>query len=209
MTSQTHLSEHLSALERRRLKDLENTVRSGLASFLEVGRALQEIRESKLHRESHETFEEYAKERFGIGRAHANRLMEAVVVADNVVEEGLVVKREAQARELSPFTPELQKAIARKIKSEVKPGRLSALEIREKTLQIGREMFSTLEPKDKLAMAKLAQKRQIDRAKSIGREKIRDDCLNHLDKAKKCLVRLADQDSLDLCKTLIESVQAL
>ena len=173
---------------------------------------MEEIRSKKLHRESHNTFEDYAKERFGISLAHAKRLMDAADVADDMAPNGSYLDNERQARELAPFSSEFRQAMAKKIEAEVKTplnGRMSALELREKTYQLGREMFNSLRPEDKLAVAKLAQKRTMARAEQVGRERIKEDCLGHLEKAMKCLKRLNSQDALELCQTLVESVEAL
>ncbi len=45
----------LNELEVRRLTELESVIDRGLETFMEVGRALLEIRESKLYRKSYKT----------------------------------------------------------------------------------------------------------------------------------------------------------
>ena len=52
----------LSPLEIEEKKRLENTVQQ---AFFVAGQALKELRERKLYRETHTTFEKYAQERFG------------------------------------------------------------------------------------------------------------------------------------------------
>lgn len=53
-------------------------------AFYEAGKALQELRERKLYRSTHKTFEEYCKDRFGFGRSRSCRLIDAVAVCDNL-----------------------------------------------------------------------------------------------------------------------------
>jgi hypothetical protein len=48
---------------------------------LEVGNAIREIRDSKLYKETHSTFEEYCWERWGWKRAHAYRQIEVAETA--------------------------------------------------------------------------------------------------------------------------------
>lgn len=60
-----------------RLAELEGVIERGLANFLEVGRALTEIRDSKLYREAHPTFEAYCRERWHFSARRAYQLMEA------------------------------------------------------------------------------------------------------------------------------------
>ena len=54
--------------ERSRLGKLETTIDRGLQSFFEVGAALKEIRDSRLYRDEHGTFEDYCQTRWGIDR---------------------------------------------------------------------------------------------------------------------------------------------
>ena len=46
--------------------------------------ALKQLRDRRLYRSTHKTFEEYALERFGYNRAHAYRLINAAVVLENL-----------------------------------------------------------------------------------------------------------------------------
>ncbi len=76
----TATTQALTGTEATTLDDLEQVIEKGLATFIEVGQALQHIRDGKLYRESYTTFEEYAKERWGLSRAHAYRQIEAAEV---------------------------------------------------------------------------------------------------------------------------------
>ncbi|MGH2800507.1 MAG: DNA methyltransferase [Thermoleophilaceae bacterium] len=91
----------LSHPERSRLAELESLVERGLQTFVEVGKALMEIRESRLYRETHGTFETYCRERFRLGRAQAYRLIGGASVAELVSPMG-DIPNERQARELVP-----------------------------------------------------------------------------------------------------------
>ena len=93
-----------------RLSDLEATIERGLATFVEVGEALAQIRDAKLYRESHETFEAYCQERWGFTANRARRLMEASEVAGMVPETvPMGTLNERQARELAPLKAEPEK----------------------------------------------------------------------------------------------------
>jgi hypothetical protein len=54
----------LTAGERLDLTAAETIIREGLEKFIEVGQALAEIRDRRLYRATHRTFEEYAHERW-------------------------------------------------------------------------------------------------------------------------------------------------
>jgi hypothetical protein len=95
------MAEELAPLtkgELDRLTVLEATVDSGLKSFIEVGNALIEIRDSGLYRDTHGTFEAYCDARYGFSRRRGYQLMQAAEVGTIVH-----IDNEAQARELGPL----------------------------------------------------------------------------------------------------------
>lgn len=96
----------VSADEAARLAELEEIVHRGLATFVEVGTALTEIRDSGLYRRHQNTFEEYCGAQFGIKRAHAYRLIESAKVVAALSPIGDVPATESQARELVPLLRE-------------------------------------------------------------------------------------------------------
>jgi hypothetical protein len=59
------------------LDNAEKVIEKGLKNFVEVGNALKQIRDQKLYRNFYDTFEQYVRERWDIGRAHAYRLIDA------------------------------------------------------------------------------------------------------------------------------------
>lgn len=83
-----------------RLSELENTIERGLATFVEVGQALLEIRESRLYSDSHETFEDYCRGRWGMSRDYAYKQIAASEVCRQL---STPPANEAQARELVPL----------------------------------------------------------------------------------------------------------
>jgi hypothetical protein len=91
-----------------RLDELEDIIERGLATFVEVGGALLEIRASRLYRETHDTFEFYCRERWGFVASRARQLMAAAEVASvtDVTPELPTPSSEAVARELVPLRAE-------------------------------------------------------------------------------------------------------
>ena len=67
----------LTAPEVDRLAELEAVIRAGLETFIDVGTALSEIKEQRLYRATHRSFEAYCDEKWQLGRSHAYRLVEA------------------------------------------------------------------------------------------------------------------------------------
>ena len=98
----------LTAIEATTLDDLEQVVEKGLASFVEVGKALERIRDRRLYRATHGTFEDYLRERWKISRAHAYRQIEAATVAAALSPVG-DIPTERVARELAPLKDDPEK----------------------------------------------------------------------------------------------------
>ncbi|RCJ24419.1 hypothetical protein A6770_28340 [Nostoc minutum NIES-26] len=58
-------------------------------AFFEAGKALAELRERRLYRSTHKTFEEYCRDRFGYTRIAASYKIAAATVMDNLLTNGL------------------------------------------------------------------------------------------------------------------------
>jgi hypothetical protein len=78
------VEKKLDAGEFARLHELERVVKRGAKTFLAVGNALAEIRDSKLYRESHSSFAAYLDERWGMSRARGYQLIAAAELSTTV-----------------------------------------------------------------------------------------------------------------------------
>jgi len=81
----------VTAAEVEELTDEEQSDRLHLErkverAVFEAGKALMELRDRRLYRSTHSTFEEYCKDRFGFQRRHPYRLIEASAVFDNLMK---------------------------------------------------------------------------------------------------------------------------
>jgi hypothetical protein len=95
------MSAALTESEQVKLRDLEGIIERGLQTFVEVGAALTLIREQRLYRTSHPTFDEYCKERWGWSRQRSAQLIGASeVVGALSTQVDNPPTNEAQAREL-------------------------------------------------------------------------------------------------------------
>ncbi len=104
-----YATAQLDVAERSRLQELELIVEHGLQTFYEVGKALDEIREQKLHRDTHKSFEAYCQQKWGIARRTAYRFIDAAKVMDNLCPIGhKIPTKENQVRPLAGLSPELQ-----------------------------------------------------------------------------------------------------
>lgn len=69
--------ELLNDTELAHLRKCEDIIKSGLNTFLEVGRALAEIRDNRLYRAGYKTFERYCKDVWDLSKTHVNRQISA------------------------------------------------------------------------------------------------------------------------------------
>ncbi|MBD2511875.1 hypothetical protein H6G91_32335 [Nostoc muscorum FACHB-395] len=74
--------EELSETEQRDRLHLERRVER---AFFEAGKALAELRDRRLYRSTHKTFEEYCRSRFAYTHRHVNYLIAASNVVNNII----------------------------------------------------------------------------------------------------------------------------
>ncbi|MBD6620882.1 hypothetical protein FNW02_35410 [Komarekiella sp. 'clone 1'] len=121
----------VSAVEIPELSDEEQSDRLLLErkverAFFEAGKALMELRDRRLYRSTHKTFEEYCRDRFGHSRQQSNYLIAAAEVYENlttigcqnVVNEDLTTigsqilpTNERQVRPLTKLEPQQQQEV--------------------------------------------------------------------------------------------------
>lgn len=95
-------SPNLVDVERSDLAACEAAIDSLRVAFWAAGKALQVVRDARLYRGTHATFEDYVEERWQMGRAYAYRLIQAWPVAEALSPIGDNVINEGQVRELLP-----------------------------------------------------------------------------------------------------------
>lgn len=100
----------LSVIEQNELERCEVVIKQGLETFIEVGTALMTIRDKRLYRANHATFEDYCRGVWGMSRSRAHRLIEASDVISNLLPIGNIPATESQARPLAGLEPEVQLA---------------------------------------------------------------------------------------------------
>lgn len=110
--------EHIDAMTGEILPSLaecEETIARGVRGYVEAGEALRIIRDARLYRETHGTFEDYCRERWGWSDPrHAYRMIESAGVCDQLVALGSPTPaNEAQARELVGLPAETAAEIMR------------------------------------------------------------------------------------------------
>lgn len=136
----------LTLPERSRLIECETIIERGLQTFVEVGIALAEIRESRLYRLTHGTFEEYCGERWGIERRRAYQLIDASAVVTNITDD---VKnfshRESHVAPLARLEPEQQPTVWREAVTTAPNGKVTAAHV-EATVKTFQTTMATPPP---------------------------------------------------------------
>ena len=100
----------LTPEESDRLHLCEKTIREGLGTFVAVGAALMEIRNARLYRQSHPSFEKYVQSVLALSRPRAYELIDSSQVMHDlsaIADFPTLPQNEGQARELRRWkTPE-------------------------------------------------------------------------------------------------------
>lgn len=104
----------LTTSEQEELAAHEAIIADGLHKFVNVGLSLTFIRDRRLYRATHGTFEAYCRQRWDIGRSRGYQLIDAARVFENVHNCGhgdapaVMPKNESQTRELAKLPDEEQ-----------------------------------------------------------------------------------------------------
>jgi len=123
-------TEKLEINEAFRLGELETVISRGLKTFIDVGNALLEIRESRLYRGEFGTFENYCQEKWGMDKRYANYQIQAAMVVENL---GTIVpnvpRTESQARPLATLEPEQQREAWKQAVETAPEGKITAAHV--------------------------------------------------------------------------------
>ncbi|MHC5722956.1 MAG: hypothetical protein ACYTXY_02170 [Nostoc sp.] len=85
-------------------------------AFFEAGKALTELRDRRLYRSTHKTFEDYCRDRFGHSRRQSYLLMDSAVFFDNLMEkcdpmDHILPTNERQVRPMTKLEPHQQQEV--------------------------------------------------------------------------------------------------
>ena len=99
------LETPLDAAERRQLATLEKTIERNAGAVFEFGRALREIRDGRLYRATHSSFEMYCADRWGISKSDGHRQIQAATLFEAAqpiaAKLGIALTCESQMRPLA------------------------------------------------------------------------------------------------------------
>ena len=126
--------EDLSATETHRLERLENAIENFRKSYYQAGAALAEIRDKRLYRATHPTFEAYLSDRWRMKRQRAYEIIDAWEITNNLSassDVSSVADIESHLRTLRTLTPEDQVTVYSKAMGRSPEGKLTALILQE------------------------------------------------------------------------------
>jgi hypothetical protein len=194
----------LTQQERGLLYALEEKVRRNLSTFREVGAALLKIRDKALYRGEFKSFKDYCREKWGFGRAHAYRLIDAAIIAERLPGE-TPVPDERTARRLKNLTPEERADVAKSANGDP-----------DKLRDLAKKAAGSLPPEQQIDTVKGAEAQAETNAPAhvrdnTGRKERIAQCLRHLDNAKRVLKGIGGEydDISPLFKPLVAAVRAL
>jgi|LakMenEpi03Aug12_release.lakeMendotaPanAssembly.Ray.scaffolds.fasta_scaffold309494_2 hypothetical protein len=107
---------------------LEKVIERGLDTFVQVGEALAEIRDRKLYRTEHPTFDAYLDKKWSLSRSRACRLIQAAETV-KVLPTGNRPQTERQARPLATLPPAQRVEVWQKAVAASPNGQPTAAEV--------------------------------------------------------------------------------
>ena len=130
----------LLLVEQDNLRECETVIERGLGTFVEVGTSLATIRSGRLYRATYSTFEDYCRERWGLSRSRAHRLIDAAEVVELLPTGNTPpVTSERQARAIAPVLKELGPEVAAEVLRDAAKDTLTAASITRVANELKRE----------------------------------------------------------------------
>ncbi len=128
----------LTAREQITLTECEGIIERGWVTFVDVGRALMTIRDGKLYRAVHPTFEAYCRERWHYQKSHAYRLIAAAEVIKCLSPVGDIPRptHESQIRALAGLPPEQVVSIWKEAIAKASGAEVTASLVRKAAVEV-------------------------------------------------------------------------
>lgn len=109
----------------------EAIIERGMRSFVEVGNALMRIRDNDLYTITHDNFQTYCRDRWGMSKPYAIQVMGAAKVAENLKTVAIATRptHESQLRPLTALPPDEQVAAWKEAVETAPGGKVTAKHI--------------------------------------------------------------------------------
>jgi hypothetical protein len=132
----------LSLQESKRLIELESIIKSGKQTFVDVGIALAEVRDGKLYKADHSTFEDYCQSKWGWTKQHAYRLIECAPIAKSNTRVTSIRQAQEAAKVPEEKREEVVSKAAEAAKAEDRP--MTAADIKTQAASLDHKWKSAL-----------------------------------------------------------------
>lgn len=131
----------LSALtksEQKELRQCEAVIAQGWLTFLQVGRALQRIRDAQLYRYGYRAFADYCRDKWKLGHTHAYRLIGAaqVMAILSPIGDIPIPTHESQVRPLLGLESDVARAAWVKAIESAQGRTVTARDVRRAVLEV-------------------------------------------------------------------------
>jgi hypothetical protein len=138
-----HSESPLETVEMEGLMHCEVVIAGGLPTFVDVGEALKHIRDHLWYKRHYgfPNFRDYCREKWGMQRAHAYRLMDAASVVANLAELP-APDNESQVRVLVSLTPEQQRLVWKVAVETAPDGKVTAAHVKS-LVEVLNQLFRT------------------------------------------------------------------
>jgi hypothetical protein len=178
----------LTVSEQSQLADCEAVIEQGFKTFVSVGNALAEIRDAKLYRLTHGTFEEYCQDKWDMGGIYARRLIAAADVVDDLMPIGIKIPMsESVARPLTSLPPEDRRAVWQQAAATAPKGRVTAAHV---AAVVAQHRSSQLTDAHQWATSQLERKAQAEAGFTVHANMRSDELLIEWAKSQGIFVRV-------------------
>jgi len=153
----------LTTIEQSELEQLESVIKQNVNAFYKVGCALAKIRDSRLYRETHETFESYCKSRWDMGRNYTNKIIASATVIESLgTTVPIVPTNERQVRPLTKLTPEQQQEAWQEVVETAPEGKITAKHVSNVVCKLRKEDIADKVDKQVQAVRRMKRDEIID-----------------------------------------------
>jgi hypothetical protein len=160
----------LSTDEKRELAQHEEVIKRYAEAYADVGESLLAIRDHRLYRVTHKTFESYCVERLGFTKTHANHLIASVAVVRNLTSIDVKPKNLAQTRPLARLAPDQQQQAWTVAQERAAGKEITAFDLEQAAAKVApkvaaRPIETPEQKKERVARLKKNQERREKEAK--------------------------------------------
>jgi len=172
--------DNLSADEKQELAQHEGTIEKGMKTVFDVASAMAGIREKRLYRETHKTFELYCDQRWGFSKTHANRMIAGASVLEDLTPIGVKPKNLEQTKPLARLNPDQRREAWRIAEQRAAGKELTAFQLEQAALQVApkvprRRIRLTKEETAKAKRTRERRSRRVQRMWEEARKRQREE----------------------------------